>query len=163
LGLTATPRCSDRAVKNDEAGTRGWLKIKLPDSQILVHRQCMTPLPSRNVLGGLLKPCSMKPLTGFFRNGHCDTCAEDQGCHTVCVEVTDAFLQSNLAAGNDLITRQPEFDFPGLSPGDRWCLCASRWLEAVEAGDPSPVILASTHERTLELVPLAILQRYATS
>ncbi len=104
----------------------------------------------------------MKPLTGFFRNGHCDTCSEDHGCHTVCVEVTEAFLSSNLAAGNDLITPQPEFDFPGLSPGDRWCLCASRWLEAVEAGNPSPVILASTHERTLELVPLAILQQHAT-
>lgn len=104
----------------------------------------------------------MKPLTGFFRNGHCDTCAGDHGCHTVCVEVTDAFFASNLAAGNDLITHRPEFDFPGLSPGDRWCLCASRWLEAVEAGAPSPVIVASTYERTLELVPLAILQRYAT-
>ena len=123
----------------------------------------MTPLPSRNVLGGPLKPCSLNPLTGFFRNGHCDTCAEDHGCHTVCVEVTDAFLASNLAAGNDLVTPRPEFNFPGLQPGDRWCLCASRWLEAVEAGQPSPVILASTHERTLELVPLAILQQYATS
>jgi uncharacterized protein len=122
----------------------------------------MTPLPSRNVLGGPLKPCSMKPLTGFFRNGHCDTCAEDHGCHTVCVEVTDAFLASNFAAGNDLITPRPEFDFAGLRPGDRWCLCASRWLEAVEAGEPSPVILASTHERTLELFPLAVLQQYAT-
>jgi uncharacterized protein (DUF2237 family) len=123
----------------------------------------MTPLPSRDVLGGPLKPCSRHPLTGFFRNGHSDTCAGDHGGHTVCVEVTGAFLASNLAAGNDLLTPRPEFNFPGLRSGDRWRLCASRWLEAVEAGEASPVILASTHERTLALVPLAILQQYATS
>ena len=138
------------------------LEIKLPDGEILVYGHYMTPLPSRNVLGGPLKPCSMKPLTGFFRNGHCDTCAEDHGCHTVCVEVTDAFLASNLAAGNDLITPRLEFDFPGLSPGDRWCLCASRWLEAVEAGDPSARHSRIDPQRVLELVSLAILQRYAT-
>jgi len=79
------------------------------------------------------------------------------------VEVTEAFLASNLAAGNDLITPRTEFNFPGLKPGDRWCLCASRWLEALEAGDPSPVILSATHERTLEIVPLALLQQHATS
>lgn len=123
----------------------------------------MTPFPSVNVLGGQLRPCSSDPVTGFFRNGHCDTCAEDQGCHTVCVEVTEEFLQSNLAAGNDLITPRPEYEFPGLQPGDRWCVCASRWLEAVENGEPSPVILNATHQRTLEVVPLETLQQYATS
>ncbi len=123
----------------------------------------MNPFPSLNVLGGVLKSCSNDPVTGFFRNGHCDTCAEDQGCHTVCVEVSEAFLASNLAAGNDLVTPRPEYQFPGLKPGDRWCLCASRWLEATEAGQPSPVILGATHQRTLEVVPLELLQQHATS
>ncbi len=123
----------------------------------------MTPLPSRNVLGGPLKPCSNAPLTGFFRNGRCDTCAEDHGCHTVCVEVTETFLAASRAAGNDLSTPRPEFHFPGLQPGDRWCVCAARWREAVEANQPSPVILNATHERTLEIVPLELLQQHATS
>jgi uncharacterized protein (DUF2237 family) len=123
----------------------------------------MTPFISRNVLGGPLRPCSHDPVTGFFRNGHCDTCAEDHGCHTVCVEVTEEFLAANLAAGNDLITPMPEYQFPGLRPGDRWCLCASRWREALEVGVASPVILSATHERTLEIVPLELLQQHATS
>ncbi len=123
----------------------------------------MTPLPSRNVLGGPLKPCSLEPLTGFFRNGHCDTCADDLGCHTVCVEVTEEFLAYSLAAGNDLSTPRPECGFAGLKPGDRWCVCAARWLECLEGGVPAPVALNSTHERTLEIVPLALLQRHATA
>lgn len=123
----------------------------------------MTPLPSRNVLGGPLKPCSSRPVTGYFRNGRCDTCAEDHGCHTVCVEVTAEFLAASQAAGNDLSTPRPDYDFPGLKPGDRWCVCALRWLEAVEHGVSSPVILSATHERTLQLIPAEILQRHATA
>lgn len=123
----------------------------------------MTPLPSRNVLGGPLKPCSNEPLTGFFRNGRCDTCGEDEGCHTVCVEVTAEFLTYSRAAGNDLSTPRPEYGFPGLQPGDRWCVCAARWLEAHEAGVYAPVALAATHERTLEIVPLELLQQHATA
>ena len=123
----------------------------------------MNPLPSRNVLGGPLKTCSTDPLTGYFRNGRCDTCAEDHGCHTVCVEVSEAFLAASLAAGNDLSTPRPEFGFPGLQPGDRWCVCALRWLEVLEAGVEAPVVLAATHERTLELLPLEILQRHSTA
>lgn len=123
----------------------------------------MTPLPSRNVLGGQLRPCSAAPLTGYFRNGRCDTCAEDAGCHTVCVEVTTEFLAASREAGNDLSTPRPEYDFPDLQPGDRWCVCASRWLEAVENGAPSPVVLAATHERTLEVVPLTLLREHATA
>lgn len=123
----------------------------------------MTPLPSRNVLGGPLKPCSEAPLTGFFRNGHCDTCAADEGCHTVCVEVTEEFLVFSRAAGNDLSTPVPEYDFPGLSPGDRWCVCAARWLECHEAGVSAPVALTATHERTLTLIPLEILRLHATA
>jgi uncharacterized protein (DUF2237 family) len=123
----------------------------------------MTPFPSQNVLGGPLKPCSAKPLTGFFRTGSCDTCAEDHGCHTVCVEVSTEFLAFSQAAGNDLSTPRPEYDFPGLTPGDRWCVCAARWLECLEAGVPAPVALAATHARTLEIVPLELLQQHATA
>ena len=123
----------------------------------------MIPLPSRNVLGGPLKPCSMNPLTGFFRNGSCDTCADDAGCHTVCVEVTAEFLEHSRAAGNDLSTPHPEFEFPGLRPGDRWCVCAARWLELLEVGVSAPIALAATHQRTLEIVPLELLQLHATA
>jgi len=123
----------------------------------------MTPLPSRNVLGGPLKPCSTDPVTGFFRNGRCDTCAEDAGCHTVCVEVTDEFLVASRAIGNDLATPRPDYDFPGLKAGDRWCVCASRWLEVLELGVSAPVVLTATHERTLEIVPLEVLQQHATA
>jgi hypothetical protein len=117
---------------------------------------------ARNVLGGPLKPCGLDPLTGFFRDGHCHTCEDDFGCHTVCVEVSAEFLAWQRDAGNDLSTPRPEFHFRGLKPGDRWCVCASRWREAVESGVPAPVALAATHARTLELVPLAMLQAHAT-
>lgn len=123
----------------------------------------MTPLPSRNVLGGPLKACSHSPATGFFRNGHCDTCEEDLGCHTVCVEVTDRFLEQSIAIGNDLSTPRPEYNFPGLKPGDRWCVCASRWLELLENNITAPVVLAATHARTLDIVPLELLQQHATA
>lgn len=123
----------------------------------------MTPLPSLNVLGGQLKPCSLRPLTGFFRNGQCDTCAQDQGCHTVCVEVTAEFLAFSRDAGNDLSTPLPDYDFPGLQPGDRWCVCAARWQEALVAGVAAPVALTATHARTLEIVPLALLRQHATA
>jgi uncharacterized protein len=123
----------------------------------------MNPLPSRNVLGGPLKPCSHAPLTGFFRNGRCDTCSDDVGCHTVCVEVTTEFLEFSRALGNDLSTPRPEFGFSGLKSGDRWCVCAARWLQCLEGGVAAPVALSATHERTLELVPLAVLQQHATA
>jgi uncharacterized protein (DUF2237 family) len=118
---------------------------------------------ARNVLGGPLKECCSNPVTGFFRDGFCNTCEEDVGSHTVCVEVTDRFLAYSKLAGNDLSTPHPEYQFPGLQPGDRWCLCAARWLEAFAAGMAPPVILASTHERALEIVPLEALQEHATS
>ncbi len=121
----------------------------------------MQKAPALNVMGGPLKPCSVKPMTGFFRDGTCHTCEEDAGCHTVCVEVSAGFLAWQAAAGNDLSTPRPEYDFPGLKPGDRWCVCAGRWREAVEAGVPAPVALAATHQRTLEMVPLAMLQAHA--
>jgi uncharacterized protein (DUF2237 family) len=102
-------------------------------------------------------------MTGFFRNGRCDTCREDHGCHTVCVEVTQEFLDASRAIGNDLSTPRPDLDFPGLSPGDRWCVCAGRWLELLENSVSAPVVLAATHERTLEIVPIELLQQYATA
>ena len=123
----------------------------------------MSPFPSLNVLGGPLKPCSTNPVTGFFRNGRCDTCAEDEGCHTVCVEVTDEFLAYSRAAGNDLSTPRPEYGFAGLKAGDRWCVCAARWLDAVRDGMGAPVALGATHQRSLEIVPLEVLQRHATA
>jgi len=119
--------------------------------------------PARNLLGGPLKECCSDPVTGFFRDGYCNTCEEDAGSHTVCVEVTDRFLAYSKLAGNDLSTPRPEYQFPGLQSGDRWCLCAARWLEAYAAGMAPPVILASTHERALEIVPIDLLQQHATA
>lgn len=123
----------------------------------------MQPSPARNVLGGPLRPCSLDPVTGFFRNGCCDTSGDDLGLHTVCAEMTATFLAYSRAAGNDLSTARPEFGFPGLQPGDRWCLCAGRWLEAYEAGVAPPVVLGATHEATLRIIPLEVLRTHATA
>ena len=114
-----------------------------------------------NVLGGALMPCGNEPLTGFYRNGCCDTGPDDTGIHTVCAVMTDAFLVYSRLAGNDLSTPRPEFGFPGLRAGDRWCLCAGRWREALAAGVAPPVVLAATHEETLAVVALDDLERYA--
>lgn len=117
--------------------------------------------PSVNVLGGPLEPCSTEPLTGFFRDGCCNTAPEDRGSHTVCVIVTAEFLALSKYLGNDLSTPRPEFRFPGLKPGDRWCLCAARFLQAAQEFAAPQVVLAATHARTLEIVPLELLQRHA--
>ncbi|MGD9917358.1 MAG: DUF2237 family protein [Paenirhodobacter sp.] len=117
--------------------------------------------PSINVLGQPLEPCSMAPRTGFFRDGSCNTCWEDRGAHTVCVVVTAEFLAWSSYIGNDLITPRPEFAFPGLNPGDRWCLCAARFLEAHDEGCAPRVVLAATHRRTLKVVSLDLLRDYA--
>jgi len=114
-----------------------------------------------NVLGTPLLPCSYDPLTGFFRDGCCHTDAQDHGTHVVCARVTQAFLDFSLAQGNDLITPQPQHRFAGLKPGDRWCLCALRWREALHAGVAPPVVLAATHGKALEVVTLAQLQDHA--
>lgn len=115
----------------------------------------------RNVLGGPLRACSYDPLTGFFRDGCCRTRGEDEGQHVVCARVTEAFLHFALSRGNDLITPRPEWRFAGLKPGDRWCLCATRWLEAWKAGVAPPVVLECSHEKALEVIPLDVLQAYA--
>lgn len=114
--------------------------------------------PPRNVLGRPLAVCSQAPLTGFFRDGHCRTCSEDAGVHTVCAVMTAEFLEFTVAAGNDLVTPHPEWNFPGLVEGDRWCLCAGRWLEAYRAGVAPLVVLQATHEKTLDVVPFELLR-----
>lgn len=118
----------------------------------------MAKIQTKNVLGTLLQTCSLNPLTGFTRNGCCDTGLDDSGSHTVCAQVTDEFLVFSKSRGNDLSTPRPEYGFDGLMAGDRWCLCASRWLEAAEAGFAPPVILEASHEKCLEIVTLADLK-----
>ncbi len=114
-----------------------------------------------NVLGTPLVPCSYDPLTGWFRDGCCRTDLSDRGSHVICVKVTVGFLNHQMEAGNDLITPRPELRFPGLRPGDRWCVCALRWLEAQRAGHAPPVVLESTHASALRYMPLALLQAHA--
>ncbi len=116
---------------------------------------------ARNVLGGPLAVCSTRPMTGFFRTGCCETSREDVGSHTVCALLTKEFLEFSKEAGNDLSTPVPEFGFPGLKPGQRWCLCVSRWKEALDAGVAPPVILAATHEGALRVVTLDELRANA--
>jgi uncharacterized protein (DUF2237 family) len=115
-----------------------------------------------NVLGGALAPCGETPLTGFYRNGCCDTGPEDTGMHIVCAVMTDAFLVFSRMQGNDLSTPRPELGFAGLRPGDRWCLCVGRWREALAAGVAPPIVLAATHEEALAVVALDDLERHAT-
>ena len=117
--------------------------------------------PSVNVLGGLLEPCSTRPMTGFFRNGCCDSGPQDRGVHTVCAVMTAEFLALSKYLGNDLSTPRPEYGFAGLQPGDRWCLCAARFVQAHDEGAAPQVRLGATHKRTLDIVPLEVLQRYA--
>ena len=117
--------------------------------------------PSVNVLGTSLQPCSTQPMTGFFRNGCCDTGPMDQGLHTVCAVMTAEFLALSKYLGNDLSTPRPEYGFAGLRPGDRWCLCATRFAQAHDEGAAPLVNLSATHARTLDIVPLQVLQSYA--
>ena len=123
----------------------------------------MEPDDAVNVLGGTLSPCSREPLTGFFRDGACNTCAEDQGSHTVCAVMTAEFLAYSKYVGNDLSTPRPEFRFPGLTPGDQWCLCAGRFLQAAEEGAAPRVRLRATHARALDIVPLSVLEAHAAT
>lgn len=117
--------------------------------------------PSLNVFGEALEVCSSDPLTGFFRDGACETCAEDRGSHTVCCVMTAEFLAFSKYVGNDLSTPRPEYGFPGLKPGDGWCVCASRWMQAAEEGAAPMVNLAATHKRALEIIPLEMLEAHA--
>ena len=117
--------------------------------------------PARNVLGAELEPCGTDPLTGFYRDGCCSTGPDDRGSHTICAVVTAEFLEHQQGIGNDLTTPMPEYRFPGLVPGDRWCVTAVNWLRAHEDGFACPVVLAATHERTLDLVSIEVLADYA--
>jgi len=117
--------------------------------------------PALNVLGGPLAPCGTQPMTGFWRDGCCNTGSEDRGMHTVCAIMTAEFLIFSKAAGNDLSTPRPEFGFPGLRPGDRWCLCAARWAEALDAGAAPKLVLAATHIATLRLASLDVLKAHS--
>ena len=119
------------------------------------------PSSARNVLGSELTGCCDSPATGFYRDGYCHTGPQDAGSHTVCVKVTREFLDFSVQRGNDLVTPHPEFDFPGLKPGDRWCICVARWREAFEAGAAPQVMLTATHERALDVVTLDQLKRHA--
>jgi len=116
---------------------------------------------TKNVLGGLMKVCSQQPMTGFYRDGCCHTGPQDAGRHLVCAEMTEEFLTFSRSRGNDLITPRPEFQFPGLKPGDHWCLCALRWKEALEAGVAPRVDLEATHHKALEYVSLEDLEAHA--
>lgn len=115
----------------------------------------------RNVLGAALEPCGVDPVTGFYRDGCCSTGPDDIGSHTVCAVVTREFLAQQESVGNDLVTPHPEWRFPGLQPGDRWCVVAVRWLQAYQDGVAAPVVLASTHERALDVIPLELLREHA--
>ena len=118
-------------------------------------------MSERNVLGAPLEPCGSDPVTGFYRDGDCRCGPDDQGLHAVCAVMTEEFLAHQRAVGNDLVTPRPEWGFPGLTPGDRWCVVAARWLQAYRDGAAAPVVLASTNARALELIPLAVLGEHA--
>ena len=120
-------------------------------------------MQQRNVLGSELVPCSMDPLTGYYRTGCCENRGDDPGMHVVCCQVTADFLEFSVSRGNDLVTPMPEYGFPGLRPGDQWCMCAARWAEALEAGAACPVVLESTHMSALEYVNLNDLKTYAVT
>lgn len=121
----------------------------------------MTRPTELNVLGQELEPCGTEPMTGFYRDGCCNTGPEDVGSHTVCAVVTREFLEHQKSVGNDLSTPRPEWQFPGLQPGDRWCVVAVRWLQAYQEGVAAPVVLASTHERAIDVIPLQLLREHA--
>ena len=127
----------------------------------MLGRMSPERLPERNVLGLELEPCGTEPMTGFYRDGCCSTGPDDLGSHTICAVVTAEFLEHQRDIGNDLSTPRPEFRFPGLRPGDRWCVTARNWARAYADGVAAPVVLASTHEAVLELVPLEALQNHA--
>lgn len=152
------PRAS---AARDRGGRRGRLAHAGARSRGSGQNLGVERDPDVNLVGGTLQPCSGEPLTGFYRDGCCATGPEDVGRHTVCAIMTAEFLELSAAAGNDLVTPRPEWGFPGLRPGDRWCVCASRWREAHRAGHAPAVVLGATHARTVEVVPIDALIAHA--
>ena len=140
---------------------RGAAYVRVCVSSVPSPHRSVEAQQSKNVLGEPLRPCSTDPITGFYRTGRCQTGPEDRGRHVVCAEMTEAFLRFTKAQGNDLSTPRPEWNFPGLEPGDRWCLCAARWQEALEADVAPPVRLAATHETALDVLALDDLTAHA--
>jgi uncharacterized protein len=151
---TQSPHFTRTAVSSPATASSGHLTKVLQSSRL---QRNTGRVVDRNVLGGPLQPCGTDPLTGFYRDGCCSSGAEDLGRHTICVVVTAEFLEHQRSIGNDLLTPVPEYRFPGLLPGDRWCVTALNWLRAHNDGCAAPVVLASTNERTLEVVPLEAL------
>lgn len=149
--------CNDSAYRRITNGERG------PGEASATHNHEGEEMTSelKNVLGGELQVCCMSPRTGWTRSGKCETGPRDHGRHVVCAEMTERFLAFTRAKGNDLSTPVPQYGFPGLAPGDRWCLCASRWLEAVEADMAPPIVLQATHIKALETVSLEVLKAHA--
>src|SRR5262245_5172916 len=152
---------SEVTASGSEVPTSKAVPHLLPAAKVPHPAADTGTMPDRNVLGGPLEPCGTDPLTGFYRDGCCSTGPEDIGRHTVCAVVTTEFLQHQYSIGNDLSTPVPAYRFPGLVAGDRWCVTAANWLRAHREGCAAPVVLASTHERALEIVPLAALASYA--
>jgi uncharacterized protein (DUF2237 family) len=148
-------------VPDERRGTEGVHPIVWIVSSVSNLLPTMPSQEPNNVLGGPLRPCSTDPNTGFYRTGRCETGPDDTGSHVVCAEMTEAFLQFTKAQGNDLSTPRPAWNFPGLDPGDRWCLCAARWQEALEADVAPPVVLEATHENALNLLALEDLKAHA--
>jgi uncharacterized protein (DUF2237 family) len=156
LSLVWLPTARARCSRARAAIWRRWAKF--------LQTSCLggniKHVPDRNVLGGPLEPCGTDPLTGYYRDGCCSSGPEDVGRHTICAVMTAEFLEHQRSIGNDLLTPVPEYRFPGLLPGDRWCVTALNWLRAHHDGCAAPVVLASTHERTLEVVPLETLEEH---
>ena len=153
-------------VRDEPCGRGASIPKQMPTNLLAIfpHRRyqrvLMSDAKKRNVLGGELIPCSLEPLTGFYRDGHCRVGAEDAGCHAVCCRVTEEFLEYSRATGNDLTTPMPMYGFPGLKSGDQWCVCAARWKDAFDAGHACPIVLEATSEAALQYVPRSVLEEF---
>lgn len=158
LDAALGPPLVDVAALGPQSDTRNGLRPTCPPAAASRHDEAVA---QRNVLGNDLEPCGTDPVTGFFRDGCCRTGPEDVGSHTICAVVTVEFLDHQRSIGNDLTTPMPQYRFPGLVPGDRWCVTALNWARAYEDGAAAPVVLASTHEAVLQIVPLALLREHA--
>ena len=148
-------------ITHDSGGSHGRRVLSCHRMELPSRWRDTGPVTNRNVLGGTLEPCGADPLTGFYRDGSCETGPEDRGSHTICAVVTEEFLDHQRRIGNDLSTPMPQYRFPGLRPGDRWCVTATNWLRAHHDGVAAPVVLAATHEGALDIVSLEALQEHA--